>query len=550
MPPPPTRRGALTGLAGLAGLAGLSGLAACDRAVRPRGAADIELEVALSSDHLGHRLRDAGRDGLRVDPPADAWTSTRVAIIGGGVAGLSAARALRQAGIEDFVVLELEPAVGGTARGGKTDISPHPWGAHYTNLPRAENADYVDFLTTAGIVVGRDQHGEPIPDEACVCRDPDERCFYQGRWSEGLLPPGVLTVEDTRQLAAFDAEVNQLSALRDGRGRRIFTLPRGLGSDDASVASLDRESFADYLSRRGWNAPALRWQADYACRDDFGAHPADTSAFAGLHYFASRRQPDGESAAVLTWPEGNGRLIAHLLGSLRPETVRTGVMVADVAPVSGGVEIRALADGGERAVGIRAQHAILAVPQVFAAHLLRPYRDAPPGHLSAFTYGPWLVANLEMDVRPGARGFPLSWDNVLWDSGALGYICATHQSGLDYGPTILTWYEALADTDANAARRALLSWDAPTLRDRVLTDLHAAHPELPGRVRKMSFARHGHAMIRPRPGFLFSAALAQAARPVQNVHFAHTDLSGLALFEEAFAQGRRAAGEVVSALRG
>ena len=41
-----------------------------------------------------------------------------VVIVGGGVAGLSAARKLKQAGV-DFVLLELEPEVGGTAVSGE-----------------------------------------------------------------------------------------------------------------------------------------------------------------------------------------------------------------------------------------------------------------------------------------------------------------------------------------------------------------------------------------------------------------------------------------------
>ncbi len=56
----------------------------------------------------------------------------------------------------------------------------------------------------------------------------------------------------------------------------------------------------------------------------------------------------------------------------------------------------------------------------------------------------------------------------------------------------------------------------------------------------------GHAMVRPRPGFLWSEALREAARPIGRVHFAHTDLSGLALFEEAQYFGLRAAEAILS----
>jgi hypothetical protein len=52
-------------------------------------------------------------------------------------------------------------------------------------------------------------------------------------------------------------------------------------------------------------------------------------------------------------------------------------------------------------------------------------------------------------------------------------------------------------------------------------------------------------MIRPRPGFARSNARREAAAPFRGIHFAHTDLSGVALFEEAFYHGIRAAEEVL-----
>jgi hypothetical protein len=59
--------------------------------------------------------------------------------------------------------------------------------------------------------------------------------------------------------------------------------------------------------------------------------------------------------------------------------------------------------------------------------------------------------------------------------------------------------------------------------------------------------RWGHAMIRPRPGFVWGGARRAAARPYRAVHFANSDLSGVGLFEEAFYHGVRAAEEVLAA---
>src|SRR4051812_15678808 len=78
----------------------------------------------------GHLLRGAPL------PRASSVTRTLDAIVvGGGAAGLSAAWRLRGGGLDDFLVLELDDALGGTARSGRNEVSAFPWGAHYLPAP-------------------------------------------------------------------------------------------------------------------------------------------------------------------------------------------------------------------------------------------------------------------------------------------------------------------------------------------------------------------------------------------------------------------------------
>ena len=70
--------------------------------------------IVGTSMALGHQLRDS----LVPAPAAGAWERVPVVIVGGGVAGLSAAWRFLHAGFDRFVLLELEPAVGGTSRSG------------------------------------------------------------------------------------------------------------------------------------------------------------------------------------------------------------------------------------------------------------------------------------------------------------------------------------------------------------------------------------------------------------------------------------------------
>ena len=158
------------------------------------------------------------------------------------------------------------------------------------------------------------------------------------------------------------------------------------------------------------------------------------------------------------------------------------------------------------------------------------------------------MANVQLSRRPRESSFPLSWDNVIHDSRSLGYVVATHQSGNDHGPTVLTWYHPLCDDDVKAARQQLLKAKWSDLADVVLTDLERPHPEIRSLVTRLDVFRWGHAMIRPRPGFITSRQRREAALPDGRIHFANTDLSGIALFEEAFDHGLRAADEVLLSL--
>ena len=114
-------------------------------------------EMAFKPDDLGHRVRDEKPPTI----PSDKWERAGIVIVGAGIAGLSAARRLLAAGYDDFVVLELESAPGGTARSGANGTSAYPWGAHYITAPMKENVEMLALLRELDLVEGSDAAGEP-----------------------------------------------------------------------------------------------------------------------------------------------------------------------------------------------------------------------------------------------------------------------------------------------------------------------------------------------------------------------------------------------------
>jgi len=531
----------------LAGFLGLPvAMAACRRSETtplPAG------EIVGASDVFGHRVRD----GLRVEVPKDAWSNIPLVIVGGGVAGLTAAWRLQNSGFKDFALLELESAPGGTSRSGSNRLISFPWGAHYIPAPMKENTALVSLLDEMGVVEGKDQNGEPVIAEQFLCRDPEERVFYKGRWYEGLYLHAGETDDDKQQLQKFNAELDRWIAWRDARGRRAFTLPVSACSDDAEVTALDRVSMAEWMDARGFSSPRLRWWVNYACRDDYGMTLEQTSAWAGLFYFCSRvLAPNVESQSLITWPEGNGRLVRHLFERVKAN-VQLDRAAIELIPVADGVDVITLDHEGRTPRGFHAQRVIFAAPQFMARYVVRPYRDNPPAHIAEFHFGAWMVANLTLKDRPkpsSARDFPLAWDNVLYESPSLGYVVATHQRGLDRGPTVLTYYYPLCDENPRLARTRLLETDWHGWAEVTLADLSRAHTDIRNLVERLDVMRWGHAMIRPRTGFMWGQARREAAQPFRSIHFAHSELSGVALFEEAFDVGLRVADSVSHGLHG
>jgi hypothetical protein len=499
-------------------------------------------EIVGQSASLGHILRE----GRTFEVAADRWETKKAVIIGGGIAGLSAAWKFKKQNFDDFLLLELEKDVGGTSISGKGDPVGYPWAAHYLPVPFSENTELVSLLDEMSLTEGRDAQGQVVVKEQFLCREPEERVYYKGRWYEGLYLNVGAGEEDKRQFAEFQRRIDEWVNWRDARGRRAFGVPLETCSDDPAVTSLDRVSFADWLRQNGFTSERLYWYCDYATRDDYGLKADQTSAWVGLFYFCSRVRKSGvESQPFITVPEGNGQFVHHF-AKLAADNIRRSQMVVSVVPAERGVDVITLE--GSELRGIHCEKAIFASPMFTAPYVIRGFRDDPPFAAGEFQHNAWFVANLFLKDRPKprfAKDFPLAWDNVLYESPSLGYVTATHQKGIDYGPTVLTYYYPMChETDG---RTKLFNYDWRQLADVCLTDLSRAHSDIYELTERIDIMRWGHAMISPRPNFIWSGIREKAVRPYRNIHFAHTDLSGVALFEEAFYHGLRAAGEILKA---
>lgn len=513
-----------------------------------QGQASLPKQGELLSPNfvMGHRLRDPARPTIALDD----YQKFSVVIVGGGISGLAAGWRLQQEGMQDFVILELENQFGGTSRSDQSGTFQFPWGAHYITTPMAENRELITLLREMGVVEEVDAEGMPIISEQFLCREPEERLFQNGAWQEGLYPGQGATSDDLRQLAEFQASMAAWAQKRDARERRYFAIPIANATDVPDALALDDISMFDWLMQQGWNSARLHWYVDYACRDDYGLTLQSTSAWAGILYFAARLRPDSpHSQDVITWPAGNGRIVDYLTSRLSSKLQRNKLVCRISPPENAhsqtGTRLVAVDAEGKLPTGYLAEQVIFSAPQFVAKHVIDDFRQG--AHVpSAFQYSSWLVANVHLASRPQESGFPLCWDNVFYDSKSLGYVVSTHQTGADHGPTILTWYYPFADELATVSREQLLRLDWSDWAELVLSDLETAHADIRPLVTRVDIMRWGHAMVQPYPGFIWGKQRRDASLPDRSIHFANTDLSGIALMEEAFYHGVRAADEVLA----
>jgi hypothetical protein len=501
----------------------------------------------------GHWLRDG-----QPLPAPNGELVTDVAILGSGMAGLTAAWKLSKEGYQRFVVLS-GPEFGGNAAGGRFGELAFPRGAHYVPLPSKDSVHVREILADLGLLTGDPLATRPYFDETALVHSPEARVYYNGKWQEGTLPNQGVSTQDLAEQNRFAKTVEALKQTVGADGKRVFCIPIELSSTDPQWRALDASTFKEWLDRERYTSPLLHWYLNYVCRDDYGAPYDQVSAWAGLHYFASRggHARNAEDGAVLTWSDGLNALVTRLSTAIdqrRPgyEAWRREGFAARVQEGASGVEILALErDGGAlRSFIIRARRAICAMPLFVAARViphLGDYGFDAAAHLPS--YAPWLVSNFLMRRFPPERdGAQLAWDNIVCNGAGLGYVVSTHQEIRVARPprTVFSAYQALSGRPPADVRKWLATASARDLYEEAAGDLTQVYGiRFPLHAQALDITVRGHAMASPLRGFLGNKGTQALREADGKILFAHSDLSGYSVFEEASWWGYQAARKVL-----
>ncbi len=486
----------------------------------------------------GHFLRDH-----QPLPAPSKILQTDVVILGSGIAGLTAAWKMKKLGQRDCLLID-GPQPWGNAAAGQFGELAYPTGAHYLPVPGKEAFHVREILSDLGIILRNPDSERPYYDERYLLHAPEERLLRAGKWQEGLLPQEDVPAAELLEHQRFFREMDVWRGRRDVHGKRVFAIPSVLSSDAPEWRQLDQLSFLTWLEQNNYHSPTLHWYLNYCCRDDYGRRYDQISAWAGLHYFCSRlgKAENAESGAWLTWPGG----LQPLAQAMAAGSQRHSGTAVSLKKTPQGVEALCfeLVNGQPQTFLVRARKAICAMPLHVAARVIEPIPGFDPAqHLPSSA--PWLVANFLLRQFPQELPLaPLAWDNVVYQEPGLGYVVSTHQDIRVAPPekTVFTAYLALSDKTPQAARHWLESASAQELLAAASVDLQTAYGwKFASCVERVDITVRAHAMAIPAPGFRSNAGL-QCLRELDGpILFAHADLSGFSVFEEASWWGYRAA---------
>lgn len=407
------------------------------------------------------------------DPSADMVDAPDVVVVGAGVAGLSAARALTRAGLR-VTVLESGDRVGGQLRTATLDGTVVDVGAESVHLGAPGSAALVAELGLR---------------EGAVEARPSRTLVWTGRRTRPL-PDGVTPTGPTRLVPVLRSGLLSWPGLvRAGleplRARPVL-------EPDVAVGTFLRGRFGDQVVDR--LVDPLLGNLHGGDVDRLGVAGTAPQLLADLRSGRSlllrRRRPTG-SAASITWADGTPVLAEALASGL---DVRTDATVTSLERIAGGYEISG--DWGS----CRTRGVVLAVPAAVAGALVhhvapdaaaalaatrtasvvtvvaRYPRAALPAHLATTTG--LLVPSSVGTVLKAATVLSAKWPHLAGDDVLLRL-----SAGRAYGPDVTTLDDtALVDhvTTDLAAVTGMAAAPSSTLVHRwrgALAQLEVGHVE-------------------------------------------------------------------------
>jgi oxygen-dependent protoporphyrinogen oxidase len=324
---------------------------------------------------------------------------TRIAIIGGGISGLSAAFTLQQSSTADYTLYESSPHLGGVLRtehidgciveaGPDSFITEKPWAA--------------DLCRTLG-----------LGDQLIGSNDADRKTYILVHGRLIPMPDGLMFLVPTKILpTGFSPLFSWSTKLR--MAQEMFRPPHAANGDESVASLVERHYGAEMVDRL----------ADPLLSGVYGGEAANLSVRAVLPRFAEMERTHGSLgramlAARKKMPRPANKPAPPLFTSLKngmQQLVETLILCINQKSVLTNTQVQSVqreANGWTISAGLKSDHfdaVILAVPSRVAAQLLAITSPELSAELAAVGYSSSITVGLgyDRDVRrklPPGFGF-------------------------------------------------------------------------------------------------------------------------------------------------
>lgn len=466
-----------------------------------------DFPVYFNSDHTtGHLILQSE------DWPTIKGNDLEVAIVGGGIAGLTAAYQLRNS---NFKLFELSNVLGGTVSTESYRGIQFSQGAHYDlAYPDHYGPEVISLMQKLDLIEYEPwRKSWSFKDrQHIIPHYRRQQCFDFGKRRRDVISENELKDQFVELMLQFEGEMKLPSRL--------------IGS---GYHHLNELSFKDFLKSNLSITSSFIRQVDYHMYDDYGGSSEMVSALAGIHYFACRPYYK-EDVPLFSPPSGNKYFLDSLLQHLDPQKLRTSSLIKSITKNGDAFELQILDVQKRRLETVRADHVIYAGQK----HALK-YIYPDQARLFNNSYAPWMVVNLISDQKEGQYGF---WQNEFLGKNDrfLGFIDSSVQSqSYLRGKRVFTGYYCLKPED----RSYLL--EVEKSKEGIAKETQGYVEEMLGakiRVDACFIKVMGHAMPIPAPGYLFNDA---NKSPDAQIIYAGVDNGRLPLLFEAMDSGLQAA---------
>jgi hypothetical protein len=421
------------------------------------------------------------RDGHHFELPTPS-SKVDVLIIGGGVAGLSAAYFLPG---KDWLLLEKEDHFGGNAYQEDYEGQFFATGSAY-----AYRGDESDQLASE---IGLQLPLVNMPDPTLV-----NGTYVPDTWKSGLsqlpYPKDVV--------ASFQKFREDILKMKIGE----------------RLTELDALPFSQFTS--AYAREVQQWW-DIFGPSNWGATTVDTSAYVGLYNARDLFTGGDGKRAIL--PGGLGCITHRLVEVLEPqfgERMLANAAVIAVVPGKDSVGVTYFRDGQLRTVS--AKTVLMCTPKHITSRLVQGLPAAQQTAMRRTRFAPYPVVNLIFEKQVYVRGYD-NWcpGNVFTDFIVADWVLLRN-SDYHQKHNVLSFYTPLREPQ----RATLLTEDGcKALAAHVLSDFQKILPEFNVDPIEVRIYRRGHPMFMSTPGQYTQNRIA-AAQPMPRIFFGNADSGG------------------------